>query len=144
MSLAVDVFLRDADGKITFPGEGPGSSLAAGFESWRTEVWASSLVRSLGAGFFPQLATGDLYVEPDHVHRFQRECAMLREHVDAIASGVDLSSQKRHRAVDLASGQIFDPSASHEVLREQILLRLANIEDVARRALEADGGVVIW
>jgi hypothetical protein len=33
---------------------------------------------------------------------------------------------------------------SHEVLREQILLRLANIEDVAQRALEADGGVVIW
>ncbi len=144
MSLAVHAFVTDACGKMTFLGGRPDSSPAAGFESWRTEVWASSQVRLLGAEFFPRLATGDLYVEPLDVPRFQRECTMLHEHVDAIAAGVNLSSQKGHLAVDLASGQVIDPSVSREILREQILLRLATIEDAARRALEADGGVVIW
>jgi len=144
MSLAVHAFVRDADGKMTFLAERPGSSPAAGAESWRTQVWASPQVRSLGAEFFPRLATGDLYVEPGHVPRFQRECAVLREHAAAIAAGVELSSQKGHLAVDLASGQVIDPSASRELLQEQILLRLVTIEDAARRAGEAGGGVVIW
>jgi len=142
MSLGVDVFVRDASGQMTFPREG--GSLAAGFESWRTEVWASPQVRRLGAEFFPRLAIGDLYLEPGQVRGFQRGCALLREHVDAIAAGVDLSAQKGHLAVDPASGQVIDPSASREVLRGQILLRLHNIEVTARRALEVGGGVVIW
>ena len=35
-------------------------------------------------------------------------------------------------------------SASREIFREQVSLRLANIEAAARRALEVGGEAVIW
>lgn len=75
---------------MTFLGE-PGDLLTAGFESWRTEVWGSPQVRALGAEFCPRLAAGDLFIESAQVRRFQSEC-LLREHLGAIAVGVDLSS----------------------------------------------------
>jgi hypothetical protein len=142
MTLTVSVWLRDDSGAqvrdTTF-----GESCAAGFENWRTQVWGSPLVRALGAEYFPQLDGADLYIDAGQVTAFMRECALLRQHLDAIAAAVDLSRQEGI-AVNTATGIVTAVSESREVFREHVSLRLASIEAAARRALEIGGEVVIW
>jgi hypothetical protein len=65
------------------------------------------------------------------------------ENLDAIPAAVDLSQQPGV-AVNMVTGLVAAVSDSPQVFREHISLRLANIEAVARRALEIGGGVVIW
>ncbi|MFJ9631099.1 hypothetical protein ACIQPR_37050 [Streptomyces sp. NPDC091280] len=119
MTLAVDVFLRDADGQWTVLDVPEGCNDSAGFENWRETVWGSPAVRSLGATYLPVLATGDLYVEASEVPGFLREVALLRGHLDAVAA---------------AAGERSDLVGS----------RLDNIESAALRAREIGGGVLIW
>lgn len=142
MSLTVSVFLKDQPGTAV-QGTVSGGSLAAGFENWRTHVWGSPQVRALGAEFFPQLDGADLCVKAGEVKPFLRECALLRQHLDAIVAAVDLSRQPGI-AVNTAAGRGTAVSESREIFREQLSMRLANIEAAARRALEIGGGVVIW
>jgi hypothetical protein len=134
MSLAVSAYIR---------GEELGESLAAGFENWRTQVWGSPQVRALGAVFFPELAVHDLRVCAADLPAFLEECALLRGHLDAIVAGSDLSGQTG-MAVSMATGSVAAVGASREAFREQVALRLANIEAVADRALLCGGDVVIW
>ena len=42
------------------------------------------------------------------------------------------------------TGRVTAVGSSREIFREQVSLRLANIEAAARRALEVGGEVVIW
>jgi hypothetical protein len=72
-----------------------------------------------------------------------RECALLRQHLDAIAAAVDLSRQKEI-AVNTATGIVTAVSESREVFREHVSLRLASIKAAARHAPEIGGEVVIW
>ncbi|MFE7331874.1 hypothetical protein ACFU8W_44730 [Streptomyces sp. NPDC057565] len=125
MSLLVSVFVVDADGKRQVLEVPEGCSDLAGFERWRTSVWGSEVVRSLGATFFPVLADADLQVAAGQVPEFRRECALLREHLEEIVAG-----SPAVRTV--------------EELKRQISERLANIEDAARRAEGMGGGVLIW
>jgi hypothetical protein len=141
VSLTVSVFLRDSSGTMVLD-EALGGSLAAGFENWRTQVWGSSQVRALGAMYFPRLAEADLCVGAAEVAAFLRECALLREHLDAIAAAADLSRQPGV-AVNTATGRVTAAQDSPEVFREQVSLRLANIEAAARRALDTGGEVTI-
>jgi hypothetical protein len=141
MSLTVSVLLRDGSGTAV-PDKVLGGSLAAGFENWRTRVWGSPQVRALDAKYFPRLADADLRVDAGEVAAFLRECALLREHLDAITAAADLSRQSGV-AVNTATGHVTTVSDSPEVFREQVSLRLANIEAAARRALETGGEVVI-
>jgi len=134
LSLIVSVFLR---------GETLGESLAAGPENWRTSVWGSPQVRTLGAVYFPQLAEGDLRVTAGDLPAFLQECALLSEHLDAIAGGVDLSARKGI-AVNMGTGTMTAIGSSHVVLREQVSLRRANIEVAARRALRVHGELAMW
>jgi hypothetical protein len=142
MSLTVSVYVRDGSGK-SIKDEALGGSLAAGFENWRTQVWGSPEACALGAEYFPRLAGADLCVGAGEMTAFLRECALLREHLDVIAAGADLTGQ-RGVAVNTATGRVTAVGASLEIFREQISLRLANIEAAARRALEVGGEVVIW
>lgn len=142
MSLIVSVFVKDGVGAAV-PDKEAGSSLAAGFENWRTRVWGSAQVRALGAKYFPRLAGSDLYVDAGDVAAFLRECALLREHLDVIAAAVDLSCQPGI-AVSTATGSVTAVAGSPEVFRGQVSLHLANIEAAARHALEIGGYVVIW
>jgi hypothetical protein len=120
MSLSVDVFLGDADGKMLKVIDTPeGASDLAGFESWRRTVWGSGTVRSLGARFFPQLANSDLYVDADEMPAFIEECTLLRGHLAMIAE---------------AGGSGLDT----------VSFRLGNIEAAAARALELGACVVVW
>jgi hypothetical protein len=125
MSLSVHVFVHDADGKMQLLDEPPGVSDLAGFESWRTEVWGSEVVRSLGARFFPALAGGDLKVEASHVQAFKDECLLLREKLETIAART-------------AAGRTVEEH------RYTISQRLAHIEAAVDRAQATEGGVLIW
>ncbi|MFE7529525.1 hypothetical protein ACFU7Y_27945 [Kitasatospora sp. NPDC057542] len=126
MSLSVDVFVVGEDDKMDLLHVPEGSSDLAGFERWRTTVWGSDAVRSLGARFFPILASGDwLKVAPDQVADFLGECALLRSNLELVAPGAD-------------------PAKSHAEYVRQIAERLVNIEDAAERAQNVRGGVVIW
>jgi hypothetical protein len=140
MSLLVYVVATDASGEESQLGD----SLAAGFESWRTEVWGSPSVRSLGADYFPRLASGNpVTIKPHEVAPFQRECVLLRENLDAICADVDLSAQ-HGLSVDVATGQLTAASASRDAFRQLVSLHLANIEDAAQHAAQAGGEVRIW
>ncbi|MCH0541589.1 hypothetical protein I3F58_18885 [Streptomyces sp. MUM 203J] len=121
----MDVFVVDADGRMQVLDVPRGCSDLAGFESWRTRVWGSGAVRSLGARFFPVLADGDLRVEADQVPLFVDECALLRENLEKIVAD---------------SGAVRTVEEHRHALSE----RLANVEDAARRAQEMAGGVLIW
>ncbi|UNO43435.1 hypothetical protein [Streptomyces sp. MST-110588] len=125
MSLSVDVFVIAPDGQTQVLDVPPGCSDLAGFEDWRTRVWGSQAVRSLGARFFPVLADGDLRVEADQVPAFVAECVLLRENLERIVTETV-------------------PVRTVEEHRQAISGRLANIEDAARRAQETDGGILIW
>jgi len=107
MSLVVYVVVTDASGEES----GLGESLAAGFEVWRTEVWGSPHVRALGAEFFTRLASGNqVSIKPHEVARFQRECLLLRENLEATCADVDLSGQNG-LAVDKATGRVMSATA---------------------------------
>ncbi|MEV0493243.1 hypothetical protein [Streptomyces atratus] len=125
MSLLVDVFVVGEDGQVDVLDVPEGSSDLAGFERWRTSVWGSDAVRSLGASFFPALATGDLKVFPDQVTDFLTECALIRSNLEVVAPRTD-------------------PSKTHTECVRQISERLRNIEDAAERARGLAAGVLIW
>ncbi|WP_026127734.1 hypothetical protein [Nocardiopsis lucentensis] len=125
MSLPVDVLALGPNGDRRVLDVPEGYSDLAGFERWRTAVWGSEVVRSLGARFLPALADAGLWVEPDQVPAFLRECALLRENLGRIAAGT-----RPERTV-----------GEH---REQFSVRSAHIEDAAGRARALGGGVVIW
>ncbi|MCX4537522.1 hypothetical protein OHA79_04765 [Streptomyces sp. NBC_00841] len=125
MSLSVDVFVVGEDGQVDVLDVPRGSSDLAGFERWRTSVWGSDAVRSLGASFFPALASGDLKVFPDQVTDFLAECSLIRSNLEVVAPRTD-------------------PSKTHAEYVWQISERLRNIEDAAERAQGVAGGVLIW
>jgi len=143
MSLSVHVFVNQACGEKTLLDEPPDTSNLAELESWRTDVWVSDRLRALSAEFFPQLAEHDLYVEPEQVHRFQRECALLRANLDFVTAGVDLLNH-RGITVDLTAGQVIQPADSHAAIAQAVSWRLANIEAAAQRAQATSGGILIW
>jgi hypothetical protein len=119
VTLSVDVFVIGEDGRPTVLDVPKGHSDLAGFEKWRTKVWASPAVRALGARFFPRLDGDNLDVQPDEVPAFLSECALLRANLAEVAVRAD-------------------------VRPESIDFRLANIERAAHRAQEVGGGVVVW
>ncbi|MFF3561152.1 hypothetical protein ACFYXS_14035 [Streptomyces sp. NPDC002574] len=125
MSLAVDVFTVDEHDELNVLDVPEGQSDLAGFESWRTAVWGSDAVRTLGTRFFPVLADGDLKVAPHQVGDFLRECALVRSSIELVAPSTD-------------------PAKSHAEYVRQISQRLKNIEEAARRAQSVSGGVIIW
>jgi hypothetical protein len=131
MSLSVDVYVPSAQGGIEVLDVPPECSDAAGWERWRTEVWGSEAVRSLGARFFPRLATEDLTVAPDEVSDFLAECDLVRAHLARIAD---------HMRSEAGTGSR-KSEAEHA---EDVRRRLDNIVDAARRALGVRGGVIIW
>ncbi|MEU9186806.1 hypothetical protein AB0D14_20105 [Streptomyces sp. NPDC048484] len=131
MSLSVDVYVPRAEGGIEVLDIPPGCSDVAGWERWRTEVWGSEPVRSLGARFLPRLATEDLTVAPDEVSALIAECDLIRTHLARIAE---------HMRAEPETG----PGKSPAEHADDVSRRLDNIVDAARRALNVEGGIIIW
>ncbi|MFH8467367.1 hypothetical protein [Streptomyces sp. NPDC017991] len=127
MSLSVDVYVARAEGGIEVLDVPPGCSDAAGREDWRTEVWGSEPVRSLGARFLPRLATEDLTVAPDEVPAFLAECDLVRTRLARLTEATD----------DV--GRADEVGHADDVRRS-----LDNIVDAARRASDIGGGIIIW
>ena len=121
----MEVFVREPDGGIRILDVPDDVYRSGGFESWRTTVWGSEFVRSLGARFLPVLADDDLYVEAGEVPEFRREVALLRSRLDELA----------HRT---------ERPGTVEERRHQLETRLRIIEDSIRKALEIGGGVLLW
>ncbi len=85
MALIVDLF---------DPVAGPYSYLnaiecdAAGFESYRKELWGSQSLVKRGARFFPQLNSADLFVYPADLSAFAEECRMIESESETIANEI--------------------------------------------------------
>jgi hypothetical protein len=139
MSLSVDVYVPRAEGGIEVLDVPPESSDVAGWERWRTEVWGSEPVRSLGARFFPRLATEDLTVAPDEVSDFLAECDLLRTHLARIADHMTAEAE-----AGAGAGAGTGSRKSHAEHADDVSRRLDNIVNAARRALGIGGGVIIW
>ncbi|WP_328874501.1 hypothetical protein OHT76_33055 [Streptomyces sp. NBC_00287] len=125
MSLTVEIFLVRADGEVEVQQTPEGVPDLAGPESWRTLVWGSRAIRSFGARFFPAMVRGDL-VAPDEVPAFLAECALVREHLEELAT---LTCR---------------PDRTVEQHADHIGSRLGFIEETAVRARGMGGGVLIW
>lgn len=143
MALSVHVFIGGGVGEPTILDTPPDVSCAAGFESWRSDIWGSERVRSLGAEFFPRLAGDDLYVEHAQLAQFRRECELLRENLDIVAAGPDPLNPQAI-SFELPSRRVIKPADPHAAFLDLVSQRLANIESAVRYALKVGGGVVIW
>ncbi|MFF3487593.1 hypothetical protein ACFYXC_30575 [Streptomyces sp. NPDC002701] len=150
MSLSVDVYVPRAEGGIEVLDVPPGRSDAAGRESWRTEVWGSEPVRSLGARFLPRLAIEDLAVAPDEVSAFIAECDLVRTHAARIAEHLGAGPETGTEAGTEAEPEagpntgLAGPGTSAEWHADEVSRYLDNILDAARRASDVGGGIIIW
>ncbi|MFD8566115.1 hypothetical protein [Streptomyces sp. NPDC059639] len=124
MSLLVEVFVRDRDGEMRILDVPDDVYQSGGFESWRRTVWGSA-ARSVGARLLPRLAVDDLYVEAPDVPALLAEVDLLRTHAAELAR---------------ATARV----CTSEQQRRGIEQRLRIIEESCRKALEIDGGVLIW
>jgi hypothetical protein len=120
MSLLVNVYTRDPNGKMTFIDPAHPSEELAGFESSRQRLNGSPAARQLGLRLLPALDGGDVYAEGE-------------EDVERLRAEAELA---------LANVELFveEAGASAERLRP----RFENIIAAARRAASLGGGVVIW
>jgi hypothetical protein len=64
---------------------GQGNRSLAGFESCRTTLWVSKIVRSLGCRLLPSLATEDLYATGADLVLLAAECRQILEHLAEVA-----------------------------------------------------------
>lgn len=146
MSLSVDVYVPRAEGGIEVLDVPPGRSDAAGRESWRTEVWGSEPVRSLGARFLPRLATEDLTVAPDEMSAFIAECDLVRTHAARIAEHLRAGPEAEPEAESETGSNTgpAGPGTSAEWHADDVIRYLDNILDAARRASDVGGGIIIW
>lgn len=119
MTLLVNVFTLDKAGKTEVLDSSPDGSDLGGHEAMRTLLWGSSSIRSIGARYLPELASGDLWVMPDRIESFLMECDLVQAHIPEI-------------------------SASTGLREDYITFRLNNMIKAAQRAKGLGGGVVVW
>ena len=144
MNLAVQVFIDREDGERDLFDPPSAADGEAGYDSWRDTVWGSRQARALGAVLLPKLADGDLYVEPDEVEEFLRECALLRDNLDALVPGMDaLDPHPAGRLVTAGAEVRFESGDTAADFRQTVADRLANLAAAARYALVVGGGVAI-
>lgn len=93
MTLVVDLFDPSSD---------PYSYLnaieydAAGFESYRTNLWGSQSLIRRGARYFPKLKDGDLFVYPEELDLLANECQMI--YADSVAIAQEIWCNKAQSA----------------------------------------------
>ncbi|MFB7209610.1 hypothetical protein [Streptomyces sp. NPDC056255] len=119
MTLLVHTFVYDEPGKLRLLDDPEDGGDMAGFESSRTRLWGSEHARAVGARFFPELAAGNLYVQPEDVGDFLAECELMRGHTAELGAHSGYGE-------------------------DYVAARLANITRAALRARSVGGGVLVW
>lgn len=119
MSLLVNAYTRDPEGRITIINPAEHWQELAGFESYRQQLYGSRAARALGLLLLPTLDGGDIYAEGAEVKRLRAEAELALAHVESFV-------------------------AEAEATVESLRPRFENIIAAARRAAEVGGGVVIW
>ena len=100
MSLWISTW--DPAGKQIPPFEGDWSF---GFERYRTELWGTDVVRSLGAVLIPQLASQGLYVENADLGALELEVRRIADSVEMIAGQLFEERSPGPGAVVVQSGE---------------------------------------
>lgn len=87
MSLTVDVYTYDPKTyeikDPVIPTKSQGTDLA-GLESWRTEVYGSSLVKTIGCKLLPLLVKEDLFIFQEDLDVLQEDCKRILKHIKAL------------------------------------------------------------
>jgi hypothetical protein len=119
MSLLVNAYTRDTDGRMEFIEPEDHAQELAGFESYRQRLYGSRAARSLGLQLLPTLDGGDVYVEGEAVEQLRAEAELALANIDLFV-------------------------AEAEATAESLRHRFENIIAATRRAASVGGGVVIW
>lgn len=122
--------------------------MAAGPESWRTSVWASTAVTAIAEGvrrprpsrlILPSLATQDILVGGEELDQLEREVDALLAHATEVVEQIRLTAPMIGWVLD-GSGTPRTPSES-EIL-EGFRDRLSNIKAAIRLARTVPRGAV--
>ena len=141
---AVQVLARAS----TVPIEGAPEGRSAGFEVWRTDVWASNAVISLAEAvrrarpsrlILPSLAAQDILVEGEELDQLEREVDALLANILAVVMRIRLAAPMIGHILD-GSGTPRTPSESDVV--ESFRQRLLNIKEAVQFARTVRGGGV--
>jgi hypothetical protein len=119
MSLLVNVYTRDENGKMEFIDPEDSSEELAGFEAFRRTFYGGQTALSMGLQLLPQLAQTDLYCEFAELEQLKEEANMIQKNVGS-----------------------FTREAGKD--EECLQFRIKNILAAISRAERVGGGVVIW
>lgn len=93
MSLIVYAYKRDPHtGKERALDEHPTppQNDLAGFESWRSKVWAADLLKDLGLQLLPSLAVQDVFAEGNDLDQLLGEVDIVTHDLAALAASTDV------------------------------------------------------
>ena len=119
MSLLVNVYVLDENGKMLFRDSKNSSEELAGFEVYRTEVYGSELAKRLGFKVLPTLASNNIHAKGQEINQLKAEAEIIMREASAFAE------QFKNDA-------------------ETIKYRADNIRKACIRARKMQGNVVIW
>ena len=109
MSLSITIVTLDPDTKRicdSDPYPENGEDLV-GFESWRSEVYASSAFKSRGATYLPTLDSHELVVDSEHLELFRSEVETLLSDIENLGKELNLDpSQLGHRLRNMLSATL--------------------------------------
>jgi hypothetical protein len=151
MSLVVLAVQLDEQGKPSPINK----SKAAGFESWRTDVWASKAVTSLAHAvrrprpsrlILPSLAAQDILVEGEELDQLEREVDAVLAHAVEVVREIALSGPQMIGAVlgGVSIGNIdgIPVVPSEPEIVEHFRARLRNIKEAVELAKTVPRGAV--
>ena len=146
----------------TVPIEGAPGSKAAGFERWRTDVWASKAVTSIAQAvrrqrpsrlILPSLAAQDILVEGEELDQLEREVDSLLAHVLEVVREIQRSGPAMVAALfggvpvgsfEGSIGSLKPVAPSEPEVVEHFRARLLNIKEAVQLAKTVPrGGVEI-
>ena len=119
MSLSVNVYTTDDDGKMVMHDPKEYSETLAGFESYRTTLYGGELAKKLGFKVLPTLASTNIYAKGQEVNKLKLEAEIMMREASAFAEHVKEDADGIKRRAD-------------------------NIRKACIRARKMQGNVVIW
>lgn len=156
MSLSVHAVQLDDQGKSTSLDE----PTAAGFERWRTDVWASQAVIALAEAvrrprpsrlILPSLAAQDILVAGEELEQLEREVDAVWAHAVEVVRAIERSGPLMIGAmlggvpignVEGGLGRLKPMAPSEAEILEHFRARLRNIKEAVQLARSVPNGAV--